>query len=116
MNCWDLRQGGATDSGVYTLQWVCLEMPARTFEVYCDMITDGGGWVVGAKRHIYDNTIPIVYPHTPPSPTPHPSPHTQNSKQKKKKKKGVRKVVGAGKSITQLNGTRLKIQHFSYPY
>ena len=41
-NCLDILNGSHHGSGVYTIQ-----LGNSTAKVYCDMVTDGGGWVVG---------------------------------------------------------------------
>ena len=52
-DCKDLKNKGHTHTGVYTIN---LQGRAGTsvppqIQVYCDMNTDGGGWLVG-KHHL----------------------------------------------------------------
>ena len=43
VDCSDLKSTGLfTDSGIYTIQLT----RGSTLKVYCDMTTDGGGWLV----------------------------------------------------------------------
>jgi hypothetical protein len=41
-DCVDWKREGFTSDGVYTIT----SAVATQIEVYCDMITDGGGWLV----------------------------------------------------------------------
>ena len=49
-DCYDLLQKGYTDSGVYAIYLV---EERKLVTVYCDMETDGGGWLVRTRiQHI----------------------------------------------------------------
>ena len=53
-DCYDLLQKGYTDSGVYKIY---MGQAGKFVTVYCDMETDGGGWLVG--KHIQH--IGLIY-------------------------------------------------------
>jgi len=42
-DCADIKKTGRQSSGVYT---VYTGNPPKPIQVYCDMITEGGGWLV----------------------------------------------------------------------
>ena len=58
-DCSEVQTRGATNNGLYTLQPTD---GGRTFQVYCDLETDGGGWTVSKFMYLLDRPIlrPVV--------------------------------------------------------
>ena len=43
LNCRDVSRAGNTRSGIY---YITLSGRAGKDQIYCDLVTDGGGWLV----------------------------------------------------------------------
>ena len=56
-DCADILAEGVTKSGVYKIRPLNFNEP---FEVYCDMDTDGGGWMVRKLLHLIKRTIIVI--------------------------------------------------------
>lgn len=47
-DCVDWQQSGMTTNGIYSITPIGF----KPFDVYCDMTTDGGGWLVSSYKCI----------------------------------------------------------------
>lgn len=58
-DCYEALLDGQTEDGIYTIS--PLDWPNGDLDVYCDMHTDGGGWVVGLSRLENSGTYYVSY-------------------------------------------------------
>ena len=56
-DCADLLRRGNKQSGVYE---VFMRKTGRKLQVYCDMDTDNGGWLVGIDNHLLEQDTIVI--------------------------------------------------------
>ena len=56
-DCAELLRRGNKQSGVYE---VFMRKTGRKLQVYCDMDTDNGGWLVGIDNHLLEQDTIVI--------------------------------------------------------